>query len=433
MRLVLFTNTYPFLPGETFLDDELPILKNFFNEFHIVPLHKGNSVQRPLPEGIVLEEPLLNFSPKDKLKMLWNGIFTTAPLFGGPSYMLKRVRSFKQLRTIFTFWLLRRSMYSKFSPKTRELDYIGDTLIYFYWGDKSIMLVPVIKHYMPAAKIVSRFHGSDLYEEVPGIIPFRESILPLLDLAVPISDRGEAYFKKNYVSCMPKRVQVSKLGVLDYKFKDRFIKVTKDPVVARPEVEIAADRMDKVFNLFSCSNVIPLKRVGLILKALQLITPSEIKEFGYDYISWVHIGGGSQLDSLQAEVDSVSSLAFQVNLLGVMEHADVVSYYHSTPVDLFIQLSTSEGIPVSMMEALCFETPIVATNVGGVSEIVNSEVGELLPSDPTPQEVKAAIMKFISMSEEERQRYRANARRSFEQNWNANENFTSFAALLSSL
>ena len=41
--------------------------------------------------------------------------------------------------------------------------------------------------------------------------------------------------------------------------------------------------------------------------------------------------------------------------------------------------SLSEGIPVSIMEAISFGIPIIATNVGGNAEIVNDETGVLIP------------------------------------------------------
>lgn len=44
-------------------------------------------------------------------------------------------------------------------------------------------------------------------------------------------------------------------------------------------------------------------------------------------------------------------------------------------------MSDSEGIPVSIMEAMSFGIPVIARNVGGMSEIVNEENGLLLEND----------------------------------------------------
>ncbi|NCO54621.1 MAG: glycosyltransferase, partial [Bacteroidetes bacterium] len=50
-------------------------------------------------------------------------------------------------------------------------------------------------------------------------------------------------------------------------------------------------------------------------------------------------------------------------------------------VDLFINVSESEGIPVSIMEALSAGIPVIATNVGGTNEIVNNDVGFLIDKE----------------------------------------------------
>lgn len=55
--------------------------------------------------------------------------------------------------------------------------------------------------------------------------------------------------------------------------------------------------------------------------------------------------------------------------------------YSEHPVDVFINLSTNEGVPVSIMEAISFDIPIVATDVGGTSEIVTDETGILVSSN----------------------------------------------------
>ena len=62
-----------------------------------------------------------------------------------------------------------------------------------------------------------------------------------------------------------------------------------------------------------------------------------------------------------------------VKLLGKVNNNDILNFYSITPVNLFINLSESEGIPVSIMEAISFSIPIIATDVGGVSEIVTEE------------------------------------------------------------
>ena len=74
-------------------------------------------------------------------------------------------------------------------------------------------------------------------------------------------------------------------------------------------------------------------------------------------------------------------------IYGAFSNREVFDFYKSHPVDFLINVSNNEGIPVSIMEAHSFSIPVVATNVGGTSEIVNEENGILLPADPDTGEL----------------------------------------------
>ena len=50
-------------------------------------------------------------------------------------------------------------------------------------------------------------------------------------------------------------------------------------------------------------------------------------------------------------------------------------------IDALINVSESEGLPFSMMEAISFGIPVIGTNVGGVKEIINTDTGILLEKD----------------------------------------------------
>jgi glycosyltransferase involved in cell wall biosynthesis len=56
------------------------------------------------------------------------------------------------------------------------------------------------------------------------------------------------------------------------------------------------------------------------------------------------------------------------NMIMLGEKKDAHQYYRYA--DLAILLSDYEGLPISLIEALCYSKPIIASNVGGISEIV---------------------------------------------------------------
>lgn len=63
-----------------------------------------------------------------------------------------------------------------------------------------------------------------------------------------------------------------------------------------------------------------------------------------------------------------------------------------------MNLSTSEGVPVSIMEVQSYGIPVIATNVGGTGEIIDKDNGILLPSCPSLEDVVAALEKYINQT-----------------------------------
>ena len=167
----------------------------------------------------------------------------------------------------------------------------------------------------------------------------------------------------------------------------------------------------------SCSRISKLKRVTLIYRSLL-----EIKDLD---IEWTHLGGGEEMENLQRLADEHKDSNVKVNLTGWMQHDDVLDYYSKHGFDVFINLSTIEGVPVSIMEAICCNIPVVATNVGGNSEIVTHETGQLVSANPTPQEVADAIREVVNG--------KYSPREFWDNHYNAAKNYTAFAEFLTHL
>ncbi|MCD4698982.1 MAG: glycosyltransferase, partial [Phycisphaerae bacterium] len=62
--------------------------------------------------------------------------------------------------------------------------------------------------------------------------------------------------------------------------------------------------------------------------------------------------------------------------------------------DIFVLPSRSEGLPLAILEAMAAGLPIVATDVGGVSEAIRDGKNGLLVQPELPQVMADVIIKF---------------------------------------
>lgn len=90
------------------------------------------------------------------------------------------------------------------------------------------------------------------------------------------------------------------------------------------------------------------------------------------------IGDGSDRAQLEALTDELN-VRSNVKFLGYQSQAEV--RHHLQQTDVFVMASFAEGVPVVLMEAMAAGVPVVATQIAGVSELVEHErSGYLVPA-----------------------------------------------------
>ena len=92
-----------------------------------------------------------------------------------------------------------------------------------------------------------------------------------------------------------------------------------------------------------------------------------------------------------------SNIDFRIT--GWITKIEIFNLYKFEKPNLFLNLSTSEGLAVSIMEACSFGIPIIATNVGGTPELVDYN-GVLVDKNITPSELAELIIDYAHKSEE---------------------------------
>ena len=237
-------------------------------------------------------------------------------------------------------------------------------------------------------------------------MPFRNILPVYLDRIYFISRTGWNYYSSRYG--IYDNLVISRLGV-----KNQL-----------PSTDVSI--INKELTLLSCSLIIPIKRIELIINSLALLKDIKYK--------WYHIGYDLDMGSSTHKlVEMAKRLEVNFKPIGFIRNDEVHQFYQNQRVDLFINLSTTEGIPVSIMEAYSYGVPAIATNVGGTSEIVTNENGQLLNSTPSLDEINTAIRNFHNLSPEQVNLKKQAAYETWSKKYNATKNYTQFVEDILSL
>ena len=126
------------------------------------------------------------------------------------------------------------------------------------------------------------------------------------------------------------------------------------------------------FTWLCVGGLVPLKGHSLVLEALAQIPDCKL----------VIAGDGPCRGALESQARHLGVLN-RVRFLGELAHADLPDLYAAA--DVLLLASSREGWPNVLLEAMACGTPVVATDVNGVGEIVRSRAAGLLMPERTPQ------------------------------------------------
>jgi colanic acid/amylovoran biosynthesis glycosyltransferase len=367
------------LPGTAdaiFFINEVDYIKKYFDEIVIIsyPGNEENFIKLSKEKGFkyyVVRDKILK-SLLDTNFYIW----------------LFKKETLKEIRNAFSFtkqglskfiYILYYGLFyinaKKHIDKELEKNVYGENYLYSFWLTRGAYTVANynLNRENNIKKLLSRAHGYDLYEErnKTNYLPFREYIDKNLDEIHFISKHGREYFNNKYpYSNQRAKKSISRLG-------------TFNPNTIRK----------KVFNkckicIASCSSIIPIKRLDLII---DIIANIDIP------VEWIHLGTGDQESKIVSyALEKLEGIEY--HFLGQVDNSEILKAYERYDVDFFINMSDSEGVPVSIMEALSLGIPVIARDVGGISEIVTANTGLLIEDISNPELV------YYQVNQEVRQR-----------------------------
>lgn len=158
---------------------------------------------------------------------------------------------------------------------------------------------------------------------------------------------------------------------------------------------------------------VPIKESKIVLTIARIAPPKDMalftevaRDFADKDTAFVWVGGtkGESLDSVKAEYNMPAN----VYLLGDIPNASNLINL----CDVFVLFSKHEGLPMSIIEALSQKKVVVASNVGGIPELLTEDIGAVIDSKNDAVEVISQLLndkdKCLLMGEKALEKYNAN-------------------------
>lgn len=168
-------------------------------------------------------------------------------------------------------------------------------------------------------------------------------------------------------------------------------KVIKPEQVVTIYNGVRASEMKEVLKLDENDSIIKIVMVARFAAPKDQETLIRAMSFLDQDVHVYFIGAGDTIASAKL-LTKEKNLEKRVHFLGDKDH--VVNYLKDANV--FVLSSNYEGFPISIIEAMSVGLPIVASNVGGVSELVKHKVNGLLFDKGNVEELSSCLKMMIS-------------------------------------
>lgn len=392
--LCLFTHHYPFGTGEDYVHNELKVISKIFPKIYVFPIEASGESRKvehnievittaKFNKGYRLQYFLHHFKIVSKL-FLYELAFNT-----------NRISILKNILLYLDLTIINLHYYSNLKSflKSRKLD---NLIYYSFWMHDWATVLSMLHSQKAINKFITRVNGFDFREQMAfnNFIFPRQFQLAHTEKVIAVSKFALDTIKSNYPK-YKKKFYYSPLGVFDKGINPTSIN-------------------NNSFQIVSCSTLTPIKRVHLIPQILKLQSKN---------IHWIHFGDGNERTRIEKYCKEFpKNITYEIR--GFVKNDEVLNYYKTKHVDLFVQLSETEGgVPVSIQEAISFGIPILGSNAGGIPETINKN-GWLVEVEASIENMSKILNNIIKQKNIENERLAS--RKLFLEEFNAIRNHTEF-------
>lgn len=366
-RILFITSSYPFGKGESFIEEELSSLSQYFN-LDLLPTYPRGEAGNHTTECIK--------SINGKLHGL--KLFSMAYFF---HFFLFTFFNFKLLCKLFLI-----CVDNDFIKTFRNIVLIPKS-IYFYKKYMSSGQYDFIYcHWLSAPAQLSLLLS--VISGIPfGVTAHRWDIVDNNNFQKKIN---KAYFIRVISDKSIKLFPSSIVANYGDKIKRIYLGVKVQEAVFQREL-----LRKKVYNAVCIGSLQKVKGHKYLFHAIK-----KLNELGIT-INLKIVGDGELRDELESLAISLG-VRGQVLFSGNIEHSAVLNIIASREVDFVCLPSIDlgggfhEGIPVALMESMSFGLPCISTLTGSISELIQDKENGLLVSDKNSTELAYAIQLLLS-------------------------------------
>lgn len=155
---------------------------------------------------------------------------------------------------------------------------------------------------------------------------------------------------------------------------------TEEPEI----IEIEAN--PKPHQIVTVARLISLKKIDEIIKGMKIVLEK------YPDANLVVAGEGPEMENLK-NLTKELNLESSVEFLGRVSQSDAKKLQKNSSV--FVLNSTHESLPIAILASLAVGTPVVATSVSGIKEVVFHEETGLLVKSGDTENISKSIIRFF--------------------------------------
>lgn len=233
--------------------------------------------------------------------------------------------------------------------------------------------------------IVSTIHYSDKLALGEFALPFMGDLLFKIDTAMScFSDYIIAPSKELQQLLVKKGVSEKKVINIPNAFNFDLAHITDVKKSCPENTGFAPD----IKLIGMVGRLVSVKNFEMLIRAAQIVIDSGVN------VKFLLVGDGPQQPALE---NLAQELKIDKHIIFLGFRADVVDIV--SLLDIFVLCSKWETFPISLIEAMALEKPVIATNIGGVKEIITDGKNGLLVPVNDHVALSSAIIHLLTQKE----------------------------------